>query len=175
MDTRRTGGLIRGLREERGLTQLQLAQLVGVGDKAVSKWERGGGCPDVSLLPALAAELEMCIRDSMGTVTSNLLFFQDVQAPCPACHGRRFHDEVLEATLDGRSIADVLALSVDEARDVFSARPKIARALGLLSDVGLGYLELGRPLTTLSGGEGQRLKLARELLGGGRGLSLIHI
>ena len=57
MDTRRTGGLIRSLREERGLTQLQLAQLVGVGDKAVSKWERGGGCPDVSLLPALAAEL----------------------------------------------------------------------------------------------------------------------
>ena len=57
MDVRRTGELIRSLREERGLTQLQLAQLVGVGDKAVSKWERGGGCPDVSLLPALAEEL----------------------------------------------------------------------------------------------------------------------
>lgn len=57
MDIRRTGELIRSLREERGLTQLQLAQLVGVGDKAVSKWERGGGCPDVSLLPALAEEL----------------------------------------------------------------------------------------------------------------------
>ena len=129
----------------------------GLAAKAFSFNTPGGRC-------------ETC--EGMGTVTSNLLFFQDVQAPCPACHGRRFHDEVLEATLDGRSIADVLALSVDEARDVFSARPKIARALGLLSDVGLGYLELGRPLTTLSGGEGQRLKLARELLGGGRGRTL---
>lgn len=129
----------------------------GLAAKAFSFNTPGGRC-------------ETC--EGMGTVTSNLLFFQDVQAPCPAYHGRRFHDEVLEATLDGRSIADVLALSVDEARDVFSARPKIARALGLLSDVGLGYLELGRPLTTLSGGEGQRLKLARELLGGGRGRTL---
>ena len=105
----------------------------GLAAKAFSFNTPGGRC-------------ETC--EGMGTVTSNLLFFQDVQAPCPACHGRRFHDEVLEATLDGRSIADVLALSVDEARDVFSARPKIARALGLLSDVGLGYLELGRPACT---------------------------
>lgn len=125
----------------------------GLSAKAFSFNTPGGRC-------------ETC--EGMGTVTSNLLFFKDVQAPCPTCHGRRFHDEVLEATLDGRSIADVLALSVDEARDAFASHPKIARTLGLLVDVGLGYLELGQPLTTLSGGEGQRLKLARELLGGGR-------
>ena len=65
MDTKRTGALIRSLREERGLTQLQLAARVGVGDKAVSKWERGGGCPDVSLLPALA--------DELGTTVETLL------------------------------------------------------------------------------------------------------
>ena len=125
----------------------------GLSAKAFSFNTPGGRC-------------ETC--EGMGTVTSNLLFFKDVQAPCPTCHGRRFHDEVLEATLDGRSIADVLALSVDEAQDAFASHPKIARTLGLLVDVGLGYLELGQPLTTLSGGEGQRLKLARELLGGGR-------
>ncbi|MFR8300471.1 MAG: excinuclease ABC subunit UvrA, partial [Gordonibacter urolithinfaciens] len=122
----------------------------GLSAKAFSFNTPGGRC-------------ETC--EGMGTVTSNLLFWTCIP---PALPRPRFHDEVLEATLDGRSIADVLALSVDEAQDAFASHPKIARTLGLLVDVGLGYLELGQPLTTLSGGEGQRLKLARELLGGGR-------
>ncbi|RDB61235.1 ABC-ATPase UvrA [Gordonibacter sp. 28C] len=106
--------------------------------------------------------------EGMGTVANNLLFFLDTEVPCPTCHGQRFHDDVLSMRLDGRSIVDVLALSVGEAAAAFADRPKIARALGLLQDVGLGYLQLGQSLTTLSGGEAQRLKLAKELLAGGR-------
>lgn len=103
--------------------------------------------------------------EGMGTVTNNLLFFADTEVTCPVCRGRRFQDNVLEVTFRGLTITDVLRLSVNEACSLLKDYPKIIRTLTLLCDVGLGYLELGQSLTTLSGGEGQRLKLAKELIG----------
>ena len=110
--------------------------------------------------------------EGMGTVTSNMLFFTDVEALCPACGGRRFSDEVLSVAYEGKSIDDVMRMPVEEAAAFFAAADggaagrRIARTLGLLEDVGLGYLVLGQTLTTLSGGECQRLKLAKELIEG---------
>lgn len=110
--------------------------------------------------------------EGLGTVTSNMLFFTDVEAVCPACGGRRFVDEVLAVAYAGKSIDEVMHLTVEEAAAFFGAAAdgaagrRIARTLGLLEDVGLGYLMLGQTLTTLSGGEGQRLKLAKELIEG---------
>jgi excinuclease UvrABC ATPase subunit len=82
---------------------------------------------------------------------------------CPACHGRRFTDEVLRYRLRGRSIGDVLETTVAEAAEFFAADRRLAGVLGALATVGLDYLRLGQPLTTLSGGESQRLKLAGRL------------
>ena len=100
----------------------------------------------------------------LGYVDNNMLFFTDNQIVCPVCGGNRFKPQVLEVKYRGLSINDVLMLSVSEAADFFADKPKIKRILELLKDVGLEYLELGQTLTTLSGGEGQRLKLARELI-----------
>jgi excinuclease ABC subunit A len=90
-------------------------------------------------------------------------FLSDVYLRCPDCDGRRFRGEVLELTIDGRSIADVLDLTVSEALDFFSGEADIQRTLKPLADVGLEYLKLGQPVPTLSGGEAQRLKLAGHL------------
>ncbi|TKD12036.1 excinuclease ABC subunit UvrA [Polyangium fumosum] len=98
-----------------------------------------------------------------GAETIEMQFLADVSLTCPVCQGKRFRDEVLQVKLDGRSVADVLALSIDEALEVFAREPAIVRALGPLARLGLGYLTLGQPLSTLSGGEAQRLKLARAL------------
>ncbi len=103
--------------------------------------------------------------EGMGVVVSNMLFFLDIEVTCPVCYGNRFSDEVLSVQYKGHSINDVLKLSVEEALGIFSDNRKISRILKLLMDVGLGYLELGQTLTTLSGGEAQRLKLASELTG----------
>lgn len=98
-----------------------------------------------------------------GAETIEMQFLADVSLTCPVCHGRRFKDEVLDVKLDGRSVADILALSIDEALEVFAREAAVVRALGPLTRLGLGYLALGQPLSTLSGGEAQRLKLARAL------------
>lgn len=98
-----------------------------------------------------------------GAETIEMQFLADVSLTCPVCQGRRFRNEVLEVELDGRSVADVLALSIDEALEVFAREAAVVRALGPLARLGLGYLALGQPLSTLSGGEAQRLKLARAL------------
>jgi len=93
----------------------------------------------------------------------------DVELVCAACGGRRFRDDVLEVRLDDRhSVLDVLEATVDEARPWFDEQPRVARVLDALQKVGLGYLSLGQPATTLSGGEAQRVKLAGELARGGR-------
>lgn len=102
----------------------------------------------------------------LGTVQSHLLFFEDVQISCPVCHGKRFEPEVLSVRFANSSISDVLSMTVSEAAQVFAGQTDIVRVLGLLDEVGLGYLQLGQSLTTLSCGEAQRLRLARELLGG---------
>ena len=103
--------------------------------------------------------------EGMGVVVSNMLFFLDIEVTCPLCNGNRFTDEVLSVRYGGHSINDVLKMPVELAQSVFSDNRKIKRILALLMDVGLGYLELGQSLTTLSGGEAQRLKLAQELTG----------
>jgi excinuclease ABC subunit A len=104
---------------------------------------------------------EKCEGD--GFQKLEMYFFEDVYVSCPECEGRRYRPEVLTVKYRGRSIADVLAMTVDEAVDFFTAQSALARRLRVLQDVGLGYLRLGQPATTLSGGEAQRLKIAAEL------------
>ena len=98
-----------------------------------------------------------------GTVTIDMNFLSDVQVPCEACGGARYNDETLDVEFRGRTIADVLEMSVAEAHEFFEHHTRLRRRLELLKDVGLGYMKLGQPSTTLSGGEAQRVKLAEEL------------
>ncbi|SIS43170.1 excinuclease ABC subunit A [Corynebacterium appendicis CIP 107643] len=98
-----------------------------------------------------------------GKIEVELVFLPGSYTTCPDCHGARYNDETLEITWEGRTIADVLGLTVDEAADVFAGEPKILRAVETLQAVGLGYLTLGQGAPELSGGEAQRIKLATEL------------
>jgi excinuclease ABC subunit A len=95
-----------------------------------------------------------------------MYFFEDVYVSCQECEGRRYRPDVLGVKHRGRSIGDVLRMTVDEAVEFFAGQATLARRLRVMQDVGLGYLRLGQPATTLSGGEAQRLKIAAEL--GGR-------
>ena len=104
---------------------------------------------------------EACQGD--GIVKIEMHFLADVYVPCEVCGGRRYNRETLEIRFKGKSIYDVLEMTVDEAVEFFETQPKIARKLKTLSDVGLGYIKLGQSATTLSGGEAQRVKLATEL------------
>ncbi|QKT03869.1 excinuclease ABC subunit UvrA [Ectothiorhodospiraceae bacterium 2226] len=109
---------------------------------------KGGRCP---------------VCEGQGTVRVEMNFLPDVVVPCDACAGARFEPQTLEVTWGGKSVAELLDLSVEEAVELFTAHPRIHRALALMQDVGLGYLRLGQPSPTLSGGEAQRLKLVTEL------------
>ncbi|WP_245799230.1 AAA family ATPase [Virgibacillus siamensis] len=95
---------------------------------------------------------------------SNMLFFNDMEVVCPTCKGKRFKEHILNITYNDYNINDCLELSVEEALDVFKNESKIHKVLKLLTEIGLGYLKLGQLLTTLSGGEGQRLKLSTSLM-----------
>jgi len=104
---------------------------------------------------------EVCKGD--GTIKIEMHFLPDVYVPCEECRGSRYNRETLEILWRGHSIADVLEMPVETALEFFANQPKIARVLQTLDDVGLGYIRLGQPATTLSGGEAQRIKLASEL------------
>jgi len=107
-----------------------------------------------------------------GFVSVELLFMPSVYAPCPTCRGARYNESTLKVVWQGRNIAEVLGLTVDEACDFFAGESSVARPLLLLQQIGLGYLRLGQPATELSGGEAQRIKLATELQRAQRGRTL---
>ncbi len=119
-------------------------------------WDKGAFSLNVK-----GGRCEAC--QGAGVQTIGMHFMGEVAVVCEACGGRRVHDRILTVTHQGRSIRDVLDLSVDEAAGVFADQPKIAGMLGALQAVGLGYIRLGQPATTFSGGEAQRIKLAAEL------------
>lgn len=104
---------------------------------------------------------ETCGGNGYKTIVMN--FLPDVLVPCETCHGKRYNRETLEVRFKGKSIADVLDMTIDQAVDFFENQPAILNKIKVLQDVGLGYIKLGQPSTTLSGGESQRVKLATEL------------
>ena len=104
---------------------------------------------------------EVCRGD--GQIKIEMHFLPDVYVPCEQCHGKRYNRETLEVRFKGKTIADVLEMPIEEALEFFAHIPKIRRRVETLNDVGLGYMRLGQPATTLSGGEAQRVKLAAEL------------
>ena len=104
---------------------------------------------------------ETCGGNGYKTIEMN--FLPDVLVPCETCHGKRYNRETLEVRYKGKSIADVLDMTINQAVEFFDAQPAILKKIKTLQDVGLGYIKLGQPSTTLSGGESQRIKLAAEL------------
>ena len=104
---------------------------------------------------------EACAGD--GITKIEMHFLPDIYIPCDVCKGKRYNRETLEVTYKGKNIADVLEMKIEEALEFFRMHPGLREKLQTLVDVGLGYLELGQPATTLSGGEAQRVKLAAEL------------
>jgi excinuclease ABC subunit A len=127
---------------------LPLAKARGYGAGRFSFNVRGGRC-------------ETCAGE--GSVSLDMQFLGETFVECPSCAGRRFNRETLEVRFKGLNIAEALELTVKEAADFFRAQPRLAEKLRMLEEVGLGYLKLGQPANTLSGGEAQRLKLAAEL------------
>jgi excinuclease ABC subunit A len=113
--------------------------------------------------------------EGQGSISHEMSFLPDVVTPCAACGGARFDAATLEVRYRGLNIGEVLRLSADEAREVFSAWPKVAAPLACLSELGVGYLQLGQPSNTLSGGEAQRLKLAAELTATTRHVHTLYV
>jgi excinuclease ABC subunit A len=107
-----------------------------------------------------------------GTIKMEMSFLPNVYVQCESCRGRRFNEETLSSTFRGRNIHEVLSMTLDEAEELFRPIPSIHRPLSLLNGIGLGYLTLGQPSNTLSGGEAQRIKLAYELSKPSRGGTL---
>ncbi|MGE5404524.1 MAG: excinuclease ABC subunit UvrA [Candidatus Saccharibacteria bacterium] len=139
-------GAMDGIREL--MSNTQEARIRGYKPGRFSFNVRGGRC-------------EACAGD--GIIKIEMHFLPDVYIPCEVCKGKRYNRETLEVKFKGQNIADILAMTVSEAVVFFDAIPKIHRKLQVLEDVGLGYMTLGQPATTLSGGEAQRVKLATEL------------
>ena len=115
---------------------------------------------------------EVCRGD--GQIKIEMHFLPDVYVPCEQCHGKRYNRETLDIRFKGKTIADVLEMPIEEALEFFAHIPKIRRRLQTLHDVGLDYMRLGQPATTLSGGEAQRVKLAAELSQGRDRADALH-
>ena len=139
-------GVVTDIREL--FAQTQDAKMKGYSAGRFSFNVKGGRC-------------EACEGD--GIIKIEMNFLSDVYVPCEVCHGARYNRETLDVLYKGKSISDVLNMTVEEATEFFKNHPKIHRKLETLNDVGLGYITLGQPATTLSGGEAQRVKLATEL------------
>lgn len=137
--------------------ELPQAKVAGYGPGRFSFNVKGGRC-------------EHCQGD--GVLQIEMHFLADVYVPCEICKGRRFNDATLAVQYKGKSIADVLEMTVDEAAELFGAQPAILKILKTLQEVGLGYISVGQSSTTLSGGEAQRIKLGRELARPGTGKTL---
>ncbi len=137
--------------------ELPESKVAGYGPGRFSFNVRGGRC-------------EHCQGD--GVLQIEMHFLADVYVPCEVCRGRRFNDATLAVTYKGKSIADVLEMTVDEAAELFAQQPAILKILKTLQEVGLGYISVGQSATTLSGGEAQRIKLGRELARPGTGKTL---
>ncbi|MFO7561853.1 MAG: excinuclease ABC subunit UvrA [Enhygromyxa sp.] len=125
-------------------------------DSRARGWKAGRFSFNVS-----GGRCEACSGD--GVVKVEMHFLADVYVPCEVCQGRRYNQQTLAARYKGHTIADVLELSIDECAELFANHRKLARILGTLQDVGLGYMKIGQTATTMSGGEAQRVKLSREL------------
>ena len=102
--------------------------------------------------------------DGQGQIKVEMHFLSDVYVQCEKCNGNRYNDETLEIKLNNKNISDVLNMTVQEALSFFENYPKISKKLSILMEVGLGYIKLGQSAITLSGGEAQRVKLAKELI-----------
>jgi excinuclease ABC subunit A len=122
--------------------------------------ERGYG-PGRFSFNVKGGRCEACQGD--GVIKVEMHFLPDIYVPCDVCHGLRYNRETLEVRYKGRNIQEVLAMTVDQALEFFGAVPTVQKKLETLAEVGLGYIQLGQPATTLSGGEAQRVKLALEL------------
>jgi excinuclease ABC subunit A len=123
---------------------------------------RQGFTPGHFSFNAEGGRCERC--EGAGVEKLEMYFFEDVYAPCERCEGQRFKPEVLAVRYRGKTISEVLNMTVDDALAFFSGTPRLQERLHLLSSIGLGYLRLGQSATTLSGGEAQRLKIAAELV-----------
>jgi excinuclease ABC subunit A len=123
---------------------------------------RQGFTPGHFSFNAEGGRCERC--EGAGVEKLEMYFFEDMYAPCERCEGQRFKPEILAVHHRGKTISEVLSMTVDDARAFFSGTPRLQERLHLLSSIGLGYLRLGQSATTLSGGEAQRLKIAAELV-----------
>ena len=136
-----------------------------------SSKQRGFTAQQFSFNSAQGGRCRGCL--GTGLLKHDMQFLPDISLTCPECGGTRYRPEVLEVKYRGRSIADVLAMSISEAASFFRSQPRIQPKFQLLKQIGLDYLTLGQPCETLSGGESQRLKLAARLTAPNRGASLI--
>ncbi len=139
------------------MSQTPAARARGFGPSRFSFNQEGGQCPDCK---------------GQGSQKVSLGMLPDVYIHCDTCGGRRYESATLDITWHGRNMADILAMTMEEAKDFFAPLPSLAKAFSVVCELGLGYLQLGQPSPTLSGGEAQRLKIARDIISPARGMTL---